>query len=86
MEKLSLFSSDEIPLEWEKEWQDMPEFKMGNTEPSNKITISFKTFEDVKKFGELIGQKLTPKTNSIWFPKEENYLAPKNFKYTDDES
>ena len=82
MENL-LFNNDEIPLEWEKEWIGMPEFKMGNTEPSNKITISFESYEDVKKFSELIGQKLTPKTKSIWYPKQDNYLAPKNFKYTD---
>jgi len=74
----------DIETECQKEWKDMPEFKMGNTEAYQKITISFKSFEDVKKFGELLGYKLTPRTDSIWFPKPENYVAPKNIRYVDE--
>ena len=75
----------DVETEWQKEWKDMPEFIMKNTEPEQKITISFKTREDVKAFSKLINQRITPKTDSLWFPKQANYIAPKNFRY-DDES
>lgn len=68
------------------EWQGMPEFVMGNTEPVQKITVSFRSFEDVKAFGSAIGQKLSKNTDSIWYPKQEDYIAPRNFRYIDDES
>ena len=82
--QISMFEALGVEEEWRKEWQDMPEFVMGNTEPFQKITISFKSWEDVKKFGELIGQRVTQKTDSLWFPKPDDYVAPKNFRYMDE--
>ena len=52
-----------------KEWKDMPEFVQEKKEPFSKIIIRFETEEDLNEFSELIGQKLTPKTKSIWHPK-----------------
>tara|TARA_R110000823_G_scaffold210173_1_gene340359 strand:- start:2143 stop:2442 length:300 start_codon:yes stop_codon:yes gene_type:complete len=72
--------------DWEKEWSGMPEFLMGSTEPVQKITVSFATFEDVRKFSELLEQNLTKKTKSLWFPRQDKYLSPKNFRYVSDES
>tara|TARA_R100000995_G_scaffold56054_1_gene27683 strand:- start:1434 stop:1748 length:315 start_codon:yes stop_codon:yes gene_type:complete len=69
--------------DWEKEWQSMPEFVMGNTEPFQKIIISFQSQEDVKQFAELIEQTITSKTDSLWYPQQEGYVAPKNFLYVD---
>ena len=51
-----------------EEWKGMPEFIQEKKEPFTKINIRFETEEDLMKFAELIGQKLTPKTKSIWFP------------------
>ena len=56
------------PIDPEKEWVDMPEFIQEKKEPFSKIVIRFETEEDLKEFAELIGQKLTPKTKSIWHP------------------
>ena len=56
-----MFNSDE-------EWTGMPEFKQEKKEPFSKITIRFETEEDLQEFAKLIGQKLTPKTKSIWHP------------------
>ncbi len=50
------------------EWVDMPEFVQEKQEPYSKIIIRFDTEEDLQKFSKLIGQKLTSKTKSIWFP------------------
>lgn len=63
----------DIPEEWEKEWKGMPEFIRVDNRPVQKIVVNFRTQEDVKKFGELIGRKLTPNTDTIWFP---NYKTP----------
>jgi len=46
--------------EWKKEWQDMPEFEMEDLS-------HFRNQEDIDKFAELIGQKIT-KAPSIWYP------------------
>jgi hypothetical protein len=81
IEQLNLF---DVEKSWRKEWEGMPEYEMGNTEPFQKITISFKNREDVKKFSELIQQRITSKTDTLWFPKDEDYIAPKNFKYVDE--
>lgn len=54
---------------WKKEWQDMPEFIQENQEPYQQIIVSFKNKEDLNKFSKLIEQKITCKTQSIWFPK-----------------
>tara|TARA_R110002020_G_scaffold286980_2_gene502465 strand:- start:1827 stop:2051 length:225 start_codon:yes stop_codon:yes gene_type:complete len=57
--------SNETP---EAEWKGMPEFVQEKQEPFSKIIIRFETEADLKEFAELIGQKLTPKTKSIWHP------------------
>lgn len=80
----SLFEKEDVPFAWEKEWNGMPEYKMDDKTPVQQIIISFKSYEDAKKFGELLGQKVSKKTKSLWYPKEENYIEPKNFIYTDE--
>ena len=46
----------------------MPEFVQPKQRPFSKITVRFETEEDLQEFAKLIGQKLTPKTRSIWHP------------------
>ena len=50
------------------EWVGMPEFIQEKKEPYKTLTIRFETEKDYQEFAELIGQKLTPKTKSIWHP------------------
>lgn len=53
-----------------EEWQGMPEFE--DQDPCyRKVIVSFDTPEDVQRFFELINQKDTGKTKSIWFPEKE---------------
>jgi ADP-glucose pyrophosphorylase len=66
--KLTLFDIPEKPLEHECEWVDMPEFVQDKKEPFMKIIVRFESEQDLKDFSKLIGQKLTKKTKSIWFP------------------
>lgn len=50
------------------EWKNMPEFVQNKQEPFAKIIVRFNSQEDLDEFSNLIGQKLTPKTKSIWHP------------------
>jgi hypothetical protein len=54
--------------DWEKEWVGMPSFRMQLPEPCQKINILFARWEDVEAFGKLIGQPVTPRTKSFWYP------------------
>lgn len=50
-------------------WKGMPEFVQEKKTEYQKIIVRFRCEADVEEFAELIGQKLTPKTKSIWHPK-----------------
>jgi hypothetical protein len=57
------------PIDFEKEWQGMPEFEQNDLSPMKSIKINFACLADIDAFSELIGQKITDKTRSIWYPK-----------------
>ena len=50
------------------EWDGMPEFVQPKQEPYAQMTIRFACEKDLQEFAEMIGQKLTRKTKSIWHP------------------
>lgn len=79
--KERLFPEEDTVL-WKKEWQGMPEFVQKDLTPFRIIKVSFRNKEDVAKFAELMEQKLTGKTRSIWFPKVKWKLRSK--KYIDE--
>ena len=49
-------------------WPDMPEFVQDKQEPYAQMIVRFRNQEDLDEFAQLIGQKLTRKTKSIWHP------------------
>jgi hypothetical protein len=53
------------------EWAGMPEFEHDGLTACQSIHVHFKTPEDVQEFANLIGQPLTDKTRSIWYPQAE---------------
>ena len=55
---------------WEDHWKGMPDYEQ-NKAHHTKIQVKFTCPEDMVKFGELIGQKITPKTRGIWYPAPE---------------
>jgi predicted site-specific integrase-resolvase len=65
---LNFYSKDDLENDWQKEWKDMPEFIQEDLTSHRKIVIHFRNDADVKKFAELIGQKISPKQTSLWFP------------------
>ena len=71
----NLFDDEEVaaPIEtdepaWKKEWVGMPEFVQEQQKPYSQIICRFENEEDLQEFAQLIGQKLTNKTKSIWHP------------------
>jgi len=50
------------------EWKDMPEFVQEEQRPFSQVIVRFRNQEDLDAFSAAIGQKLTKKTKSIWFP------------------
>ena len=58
----------DIDADWREHWQGMPEFVQEKQEPFAKLIVRFETEADMMAFADIIGQKLTPKTKSIWHP------------------
>lgn len=53
------------------EWTGMPEFTQDDQTSWKQLIVHFNTPEDLEAFAKLVGQTLTPKTRSIWFPEAE---------------
>lgn len=58
-------------INYDEMWQGMPEFEQEDKSSYQSIHVHFRNAEDVKEFAELIGQRLTDKTRSIWYPQAE---------------
>lgn len=64
-----LFGKEEVNYDEDQhDWQDMPEFVNEKNDAYQKVIVSFTCKEDVKKFEELMEQRITDKTKSLWFP------------------
>ena len=50
------------------QWVDMPEFNQDDKTAHRTLPVHFANGEDVVKFAKLIGQPITEKTRSLWFP------------------
>lgn len=70
--------------DWRSHWKGMPEFEQEEKRPFKKINVCFETEEDFNKFRELIGQSMTVKTKTIWFP-EFDREANSLYKWISDE-
>ena len=70
-------------IDYDEHWQGMPEFETDNLTPVQTIKVNFSTVEDVYKFAELVNQKLTEDTRSIWYPEAEK-LSQTNKVYEDE--
>ena len=70
LEKLVDGLEDE-PIDPNQEWQGMPEFEQEDLTAAYSIKVHLKTLDDLNAFAELVGQKLTEKVRSIWYPEAE---------------
>ena len=80
----------DMPPVWEHAWKGMPSYEHKDLEPWRSIKVHFANKEDMAAFAQLVGQRLTENTDSIWHPKAEigryankRYIAatPKNPRY-----
>jgi hypothetical protein len=68
--------------DWVKDWKGMPEYSQENLDSFSSIIVHFGSKEDRDDFAEVIDQKITSKTKSIWHPKLE-LRSVKNKRYVD---
>jgi hypothetical protein len=70
--------------DWEKEWQDMPEFVQKDQEVYQTIIMRFTNKKDVDKFAKRIKRKITPKTKAIFYSKVKFKGRDVQRKYIDE--
>jgi hypothetical protein len=58
-------------VDYEAHWQGMPEFEQDDLTAAHSVKVHFGSLEDLQAFAELVGQKLTEKTRSIWYPEAQ---------------
>ena len=75
----------EVPALWQEEWIGMPEFTQEKQSPYAKIIIRVECREDLDQLSKLLGQKLTQKTKSAWFPFKSHWGLEKK-KWVSNES
>ncbi len=65
--RAGIFDGDEVddPM---AEWEGMPEFEQEDLSAWKQLKINFASVGDLEAFAELIGQRLTDKTISVWYP------------------
>ena len=74
-----LFGADittTVSQNWKDHWKGMPDFEQ-EKETKASVTVNFRSEEDYKKFQELIGVKVAPKSKSCWWPavdEDANFL------------
>lgn len=63
-------------LDFNLHMKGMPEFNQPNIKPIKQLIVNFMSNEDMHKFSKLVGQAITAKTRSIYYPeaKEENAI------------
>lgn len=57
-----------LPPAWEEHWRGMPAFHQENLESFQAVKVHFRNPEDREAFAKLIGQRMTERTLSVWFP------------------
>lgn len=75
----NLFGSNEW---WDEHWVGMPEFNQKNLLPLKQVTINFASYDDMRKFAEIIGQTITTQTRSVWYPPQDKANL-KGLEYVD---
>ena len=58
----------ELDPDWKEHWWGMPSFEMADARPQYKITMNFMTAQDVFDFAEKTGLNITTRTDTSWFP------------------
>ena len=69
-----------VESDWKRHWKGMPEFGQKDLTAFQTLTVHFRCPADRDDFARLIGRRLTPRTQSIWHPREDiGTFANKHF-------
>lgn len=71
MKKLIKKTVSKQKVDYKEMWKGMPEFVQEDARPIKQVLVNFATPEDILKFSKLVGQPITDRTRSIWYPKVE---------------
>lgn len=78
----TLFNLDDFEP-WREHWVGMPEFKQETLSAWRSILVHFNGPNNMAKFAELVGQKITLRTKYLWYPESEEY-SYSNKRWTDE--
>lgn len=82
LERLGFTFAQKVDME--EEWKGMPEFVQEKFRGYKQIIVRFLKKKDFTAFAALIEQKLTPNTNSIWFPKRDQDQMGRDVEYDEE--
>lgn len=61
----------DVNSRWKEHWKEMPEFVQEENPPFRTVHMKFRNENHYQEFAKRIGQDLTDKTKSIWYPELE---------------
>lgn len=67
-------------------WREMPSYNQENKMGIQRIVVNFETYEDVRRFAQLLNLPITEKTRATWFPYKEKEDLSGFQVITDEES
>ena len=68
------------------EWDGMPEFEQEDQMAWKRLFVNFANEEDLNHFAQLIGQSVTDRTKSVWYPEAEKHHEANERYIVEDES
>ena len=68
---------------WSDMWWGMPSFDMGDARPLYRVTVNLYSIDDLTRFGEVLGARVTTKTDTLTFPPED-LAKPSEWRYVDE--
>lgn len=75
----------DIPKDWAQPWQGMPQYHIQDLQSFSSLIVHFANKKDREDFAKLVGQRITSKTKTIWFPTTEIFEASQ-YAYVDKNS
>jgi hypothetical protein len=69
---------------WADIWRGMPEFLNRDLSAQQQLIINFRSQEDVQEFARLIGQRIGPRQQPIWYPAAD-IVHEIDWRYADEE-
>lgn len=68
--QIGLFDKDEA-APWHDHWVGMPEFVQDDLTPYKSVIVHFANSQDMADFARLVEQRVTVRTQSLWYPEAE---------------